>query len=213
MDSRISTTVGADCDGAVHSKDLFPVRRTVLSACRKYRYTLWREWKTQADLLNPPTSRSGRWPDHSYAMFIGLNPNTADETQDDPTIRKCIGFAKLWGFAGLLMTNLFAFRATQPKDMMAQERAVGEENLAWLHRGAKDAGIVIAAWGTNGSFRHQDRVVESHIKHLAGKQIMCLRTTKDGYPEHPIYVPYETTPKPYEGRTGNARTKPHGNQS
>lgn len=188
----------------VQSSDGLSVRRTILSEDRKYRYTLWREWTNQADLLNPPTSRSGRWPDHSYAMFVGLNPSTADETQDDPTIRKCIGFAKRWGFSGLLMTNLFAFRATRPEDMMAQERAVGEMNMVFLHRGAREAGIIVAAWGTNGSFRHQDRVVENYIKFLTREPLVCLRTTKEGCPEHPLYVPYETPPKSYVGRTDNS---------
>ncbi len=200
MDSQISTTVGADCDGAVHSKDLFPVRRTVLSACRKYRYTLWREWKTQADLLNPPTSRSGRRPDHHYAMFMGLNPSTADETQDDATIRKCIGFAKRWGFAGLMMTNLFAFRATDPRQMKGNPKPIGDDNDRWLVACARDAGIIVAAWGVNGEHMGRDEEV---LKLLDGME--CLRTTKAGHPEHPLYVPYEVTPKPYEGRTGNDR--------
>lgn len=177
------------------------VRRTIFSDCRTYRYTLWRDWKTQADLLDPKTSRSGRWPDNSYAMFIGLNPSTADETLDDPTIRRCIGFAKRWNFAGLLMTNLFAYRATFPKDMKAQERAVGMDNITWILRGAKDASIIVAAWGTHGSFRHQDLVVFNYLKYLApDKKLMCLRTTKDGFPEHPLYVPYDTVPVPFVPR-------------
>lgn len=180
------------------------VRRTIFSPCRKYRYTLWREWKTQADLINPPTSRSGRWPDHSYAMFIGLNPSTADETLDDPTIRKCIGFSKRWGFSALLMTNLFAYRATKPKDMQnikAVEASGGMDNLDWLALAAKGAGIIVAAWGTNGCWGEQDRLVCAHLKHMTpDKKLMCLRTTKDGFPEHPLYVPYDTVPVPFVPR-------------
>jgi hypothetical protein len=203
MDSQISTTVGADCDGAVHSKDLFPVRRTILSACRKYRYTLWRDW--DMDLLTGCADDAKDLD--SYAMFVGLNPSTADETKDDPTIRKCVGFAKRWGFAGLMMTNLFAFRATDPRQMKGHPKPIGDDNDRWLVACARGAGIIVAAWGVNGE--HMGRDVEV-LKLLDG--VECLRTTKAGHPEHPLYVPYEVTTKPYEGRTGNAalsgETKP-----
>lgn len=167
-------------------------RRTIFSACRQYRYTLWREWQTQADMLNPPTSRTGRWPDHSYAMFIGLNPSTADETQDDPTIRKCIGFAKRWGFGSLCMTNLFAFRATDPRKMKGCPNPIGDENDRWLVACARDAGIIVAAWGVNGQHVGRDEEV---MNLLDGMQ--CLRTTKDGQPEHPLYVPYDVIPQAF----------------
>lgn len=83
-----------------------------LSDCRTYRYELWRTW----DESKP------------YAMFIGLNPSTADETEDDPTIRRCINFAKTWGYGGLCMTNLFAYRATQPEDMKRASDPIGNKN-------------------------------------------------------------------------------------
>lgn len=163
-------------------------RRTVLSACRKYRYTLWREWSQPRGLpyLLPLHAAS------EFVMFIGLNPSTADEMRDDPTIRKCVGFAKRWGYGALCMTNLFAYLATNPKDMMAQEDgACGDDNLTWLLNCAREASLIVAAWGTRGSFRHQDKVVTVGLRKLTGKQLMCLRRTKDGHPEHPLYVPYE----------------------
>lgn len=83
-----------------------------LSPCRRYRYALWR-----------------RWGDGPHAMFIGLNPSTADETADDPTIRRCIAFARAWGYGALCMANLFAYRATQPADMLAQDDPVGPATL------------------------------------------------------------------------------------
>lgn len=186
----------------VACSDLLSVRlgrHTVLSECRKYRYTLWREWRLPHGLPYPLPLHTAS----EFVMFIGLNPSTADETKDDPTIRKCVGFAKRWGYGALCMTNLFAFRATQPKDMMAQERAVGPDNIAWLRKCAEQASLVVAAWGTKGSFRHQDRVVENYLKHLAHKPLKCLRKTKDGYPEHPLYVPYEKAVESYEARTDN----------
>jgi hypothetical protein len=147
------------------------------SSCRRYRYSLWR-----------------RWGDASlgYAMFIGLNPSTADEVEDDPTIRRCIQFAKDWGYGALCMTNLFAFRATYPAVMKAQEDPVGPENDTSLLHLAKDADVVVAAWGTHGS--HQGRG-----KHVGGMlaNLTCLRLTKAGHPGHPLYLPKSLTPIPY----------------
>ena len=99
-------------------------RQTIFSPCRRYRYTLWRAW----DMFNP-----------GYVMFIGLNPSTADEVQDDPTIRRCIGYAKEWGYGAFCMTNIFAFRATDPRVMKAQADPVGPENDKWLTECAKGA--------------------------------------------------------------------------
>lgn len=80
-------------------------------------------------------------------MFVGLNPSTADESKDDNTIRRCVAYAKEWGFDGLCMTNLFAYRATDPKVMLAQADPVGEGNDQVLLDLSKSAGMVIAAWG------------------------------------------------------------------
>lgn len=147
-----------------------------LSACRTYRYDLWREWIGGA----------------GYAMFVGLNPSTADETLDDPTIRRCIGFAKVWGFAGLCMTNLFAFRATQPKDMLAAADPIGPDNDDALRGAAKGAGIVVAAWGGQGGFMGRDRQVRAMLPDLH-----YLRLTKDGHPGHPLYLPASLRPQPW----------------
>lgn len=92
-------------------------RRAYFSPCRKYRYSLWREWDATAE-----TKHEG------YAMIVGLNPSTADEIHDDPTIRKCINFAQAWGYRALCMTNLFAYRATKPNVMRAAAEPVGPEN-------------------------------------------------------------------------------------
>ena len=116
-------------------------------------------------------------------MFIGLNPSTADETMDDPTIRRCIVFAKSWGYAGLCMTNLFAYRATYPKDMKAIEDPIGGMNDYYLKMLAENAGQIIAAWGVDGAFRGRDQQVRAII---AGMD--CLGFTKDGHPRHPLYL-------------------------
>lgn len=155
--------------------DLFDImtKQTIFSPDRIYRYTLWREW----------IGGDG------YAMFVGLNPSTADETQDDPTIRRCIAFAKSWGYAGLCMTNLFAFRATDPKDMLAQGDPVGDENDDWLVRIASDAGVVVAAWGVHGTHLGRDKDVRAMLPNLH-----CLALTKEGHPGHPLYLRKTLTP-------------------
>ena len=149
------------------------------SVCRRYRYTLWRNW---TDLLG-----GGR----GYAMFIGLNPSTADETENDPTIRRCISFAKSWGYDGLCMTNLFAFRATDPKVMLAESEPCGQDNDLHLLKMAKGAGIVVAAWGLPGT--HMGRADE--VRQLI-QNLYCLKLTKGGQPGHPLYLPGDLKPVP-----------------
>ncbi len=164
---------------------------TIFSDCRNYRYTLWRAWGN-APLFTPREITR----ESSYVMFIGLNPSTADETRDDPTIRKCMGFAQRWGYEGLCMTNLFAFRATQPRDMRAELYPTGPHNLDHVLQCAAKAAIVVAAWGANGSYKGRDRaMMEDLAKH--GVHPVCLRLTSKGAPEHPLYVPYDVTPLPF----------------
>jgi len=146
-----------------------------LSACRKYRYALWRTW----DESKP------------FAMFIGLNPSTADETEDDPTIKRCINFAKSWGYGGLCMANLFAYRATDPNVMFSAQDPVGPENDIWLKSLAKDAGILIAAWGNDGA--HLDRSKQA-LAILP--PLHCLKLNKSGEPAHPLYQPGTAQPVP-----------------
>jgi hypothetical protein len=164
------------------------IRRCEFSPGREYRYTLWREW--DCDYL---TGCADDLPHiKEYVMFIGLNPSTADETKDDPTIRKCIGFSKRWGYGALCMANLFAYRATNPKVMKAQADPIGPENNRWLVSCARGAGIVVAAWGKDG--RHNSRAAVVFGLVAAVKETYCLRQNKDGTPEHPLYVPYEVEP-------------------
>jgi hypothetical protein len=169
-----------------------PKRVTRFSADRRHRYTLWREWDvdsmtgTSDDCLNSA----------NYCMFVGLNPSTADETNDDPTIRRCIQFAKDWGYGALCMTNIFAFRATDPKVMKVAVDPIGEENDAILIHHALFAGVVIAAWGTNGVHLFRNIRVKRAMTEN-GIELKCLRKTKAGHPEHPLYVPADTVPIPF----------------
>lgn len=138
-------------------------------------------------------SLSRRWGPGAYAMFIGLNPSTADETQDDPTIRRCIGFARAWGYDALCMTNLFAYRATDPREMKRQADPVGRDNDAALQELASGAGVVVAAWGAHGAHLGRDAAVRKMLPRLH-----YLRLTKDGHPGHPLYLP--ATLEPMEWR-------------
>jgi len=140
------------------------------SKCRLYRYELWRKWS-----------------DTGYVMFIGLNPSTADEFSDDPTVRRCIDFARSFGGGGLCMTNIFAWRDTDPKAMKRAAEPIGAENDETLMRLAKDAKIVIAAWGVHGE--HQGRAAAVLNMLCKVCRIYCLGVTKDHHPKHPLYLP------------------------
>ncbi|MGV6851542.1 MAG: DUF1643 domain-containing protein [bacterium] len=143
------------------------------SECRTYRYALWRTW----DNSKP------------YLMFVGLNPSTADETIDDPTLIRCINYAKSWGFGGVSMANLFAYRATKPNDMKAAKDPVGIDNNHWLKTLAGEAGLVVAAWGNYGSYLGRS----AQVKKLLG-DIYCLKLNKSGEPAHPLYQKADIKP-------------------
>lgn len=173
------------------------------SPCRKWRYTLWREWDLAQGLPYGHFGDSG-WeplPLHTkseFVQFVGLNPSTADETQDDPTVRRCIGYAKSWGYGAMCMTNLFAWRETDPFKMMQVASPVGPDNDKWIGEVAREAGLVIAAWGTKGRFRGLCDERQKEVLALI-RNVHCLRITKDGFPEHPLYLPKALTPVPYQG--------------
>ena len=139
-----------------------------LSSCRKYRYTLGRTWDEAG----------------STVMFVGLNPSTADAKIDDPTVRRCIGFAKRWGFGKLILTNLFAFRSTNPALLGEVSDPIGPDNDNWIASSLQFVDLTVAAWGVHGCLRERDEDVLEllHEPH-------CLGTTKSGAPRHPLYMP------------------------
>jgi len=146
------------------------------SPCRTYRYALWRTW----DKTEP------------YVLFICLNPSTADETENDPTVTRCIDFAKQWGYGRLCMANLFAFRATQPKDLKQAKDPVGDANDKWLSKLHRDAGLVVAAWGNDGKFLGRADEVTKQLSNLS-----CLKINVSGEPAHPLYLKKGLRPTPY----------------
>jgi len=138
---------------------------------RRYRYALYRTWDEEK----------------SKVLFIGLNPSTADESVDDPTIRRCKRFAFDWGYGGLIMANLFALRATDPKTMMADPAPVGPYNSDWLVRLYREAETTVAAWGNYGGLLNRDKIVMGFLP-----KMKCLGLTKQRHPRHPLYVQADT---------------------
>ena len=146
-----------------------------ISQCGQYRYLLMRVWDSGLPVL----------------IIIMLNPSTADALLDDPTIRRGIAFARREGFGGIIVINLCAFRATQPDDMKKADDPIGpinDDQIRLLFELAASSGVpVLAAWGTNGTFRNRDTEVRL-IALETGVDLVCLGTTKEGHPRHPLYV-------------------------
>jgi hypothetical protein len=116
---------------------------------------------------------------------IGLNPSTADEVHDDPTIRRCVGYARGWGFGGLVVTNLFAWRSTDPAALREVEDPVGPGNDAVLIDEAASACIVLVGWGALGGLGSRGSAVR---RLLGDRGVFCLGITKGGEPRHPLYL-------------------------
>lgn len=166
------------------------------SRCRHYRYSLWRRWAKDRPLV----------------MMIGLNPSTADARQDDPTIRRCIGFARDWGYGGLIVTNLFAFRATYPADLKSASNPIGPRNDAWIRRMAREVETIVAAWGNDGAWLHRS----ASVRQLLAGRLHCLRLNACGEPAHPLYLPAGLRPFAWwpasecDGRRGRSHQQQAG---
>jgi hypothetical protein len=135
----------------------------------RYRYRLWRRW----DRSRPAIA------------FCMLNPSTADARRDDPTIRRCIGFAREWGYGGIEVVNIFALRATDPRRLRSSRDPVGPRNDAFMLRAAARSPVVIA-WGVHGALR--DRGTEALKLFGAGSRLLALGRTRSGAPRHPLYL-------------------------
>lgn len=118
-----------------------------------------------------------------------LNPSTADDEQNDPTVARCIEFGKRWGYGGLIVTNIFAFRATDPKRLYGLANPSGPDNDEHIVASAKESKLVVCAWGAHGKLLNRGEFVFDLIDNPH-----CLGTTKDGYPRHPLYMPVDSVP-------------------
>lgn len=141
-------------------------KNATFSDCRKYRYALSRSWNRKKKTI----------------LFIGLNPSTADEKIDDPTIRRCINYAQNWGYGSLLMVNLFAYRATMPTELKNVKNPIGKDNDLHIIELSKKVDVAVAAWGNEGSHLNRDKEVKKLIPNLK-----CLKINKSGQPAHPLY--------------------------
>lgn len=146
------------------------------SPCRKYRYVLWRIWDKQLPKV----------------MFIGLNPSTANEITDDPTIRRVKSMAKNWGFGGVYMTNLFSFVTAYPDELLKCPDPINGNDL-WLHKVASLCSEIIFAWGNFKEAQERSKkIIEMFPK------AKCLQINKNGSPKHPLYVAGNTVPFIYK---------------
>jgi hypothetical protein len=130
--------------------------------------------------------------------FVMLNPSTADDVFDDATIRRCIGFAKRWGFSQLAVTNLFAWPATNPKDLKAMlakdpDQAIGAENDYWIKETAKISNQIVCAWGDQPFAVTRASLVMAGP--LLGRALWCIRKTAFGHPAHPVRQAYTDAPE------------------
>jgi hypothetical protein len=165
---------------------LFPFTQAAgahFSKCRRYRYALWREW----DGTKPSIA------------FIGLNPSTANENEDDPTIRRVVAFAKAWGFGKVYMLNLFAWVSAHPEDLLTCEDALGNNDEHLLsYAGACEK--IVLAWGAFKQNKARAEVVKQMFP-----EAYALETNKDGSPKHPLYVRGDVMPKLYKAQIDSKR--------
>lgn len=152
----------------------------IISECGQYRYFLERKWG-----IGLP-----------FVTWIMLNPSTADAEKDDPTIRRCINFSKSWGFGGMYVVNLFAFRAAKPERLKRALHPVGPENEHNILYAACNSREIIAAWGGDGSFRNQDKIILALLKEFP---INALGFTAEGHPRHPLYMKSDVIPIRWSG--------------
>ncbi len=162
----------------------------------RYRYYLTRRWD------------NGRYP----IIFALLNPSTATAETDDPTIRRCIGYARKWGYGGLIVVNLFALRSPNPETLYTLDDPVGPENKEYwdkaIHEARQDAlygegpgyeSPILCGWGTHGGHMNQDDAALGWLEQRPARAL-ALGVTKEKFPRHPLYTRKDAKPTKYLGR-------------
>lgn len=149
----------------------------IFSPCMQYRYSLWRTLTESTNI-------------GSFAV-LALNPSTADHEQSDPTVTRCINRARDLGYGKFYMLNIFAFRATDPKDMKAAIEPVGIENDETIRQVVSECSMVVCAWGAHGKYRDRASKVLELLKDV---DLYCLKLTKSGQPQHPLYLSNKLKP-------------------
>lgn len=147
------------------------------SPCRRWRYLLWR-----------------RWTSGPAANFVMLNPSTADEFELDPTCTRARNYAERWGFGALIVTNVFAWRATDPRELKAARDPVGPQNDRAILAAAREGALVVCAWGNHAVHRERAGEVVALLRG-AGAPLHFLRLNGGGEPAHPLYLSGKLRPK------------------
>lgn len=188
---KLSRDVGNNSLFDVHVSSRI-ARSAEVSDCGLYRWWLRRSWTFH----NPDGIHR---PGKGVVCFVMLNPSTADGTQDDPTIRRCIGFAQAWGYDTLTVRNLFPWRATDPKELFNATTVTGGERGDVELLTAMTADLVVAAWGASVPFNRDVEALDLLTSTFPCKQIHCLELTKHGKPRHPLYVRADKRPQLFHG--------------
>jgi len=157
-------------------------RTASLSEDKLYRYELTRRWGECSD----------------YVAWVMLNPSTADALEDDPTIRRCLKFTERLGYGKLVVVNLFAFRATDPKKLLDAEDPIGPQNAVFLRDALLKGSLKIAAWGSVPNKLREAIAPVIAVMKASGYDLKCLGTTKDGSPRHPLYLRSDAELRPWE---------------
>jgi hypothetical protein len=155
-------------------------RDAEFSSCGSYRYSLSRVWDESLPAV----------------LFIMLNPSSADGTKDDPSIRRCISYAKDWGFGSLFVGNLFALKSTKPTGLLESTNPEGPENLKYLLKLSSHCKMIVCAWGNGPTLK---KLSANSPKNL-NRKLHCLKLSLDGIPCHPLYLPKDL--KPIEWKAG-----------
>lgn len=152
----------------------------VFTSCEQYRPLLWRVWG-----------------DGPLIMWLMLNPSTADDLELDPTLTRCRNFSQSWGYGGMIVCNVFDYRATDPRAMKAQDRPNSEHNAPAICRAAKLAAVIVCGWGNHGQHNDQARFVLAWLEHDGvTDKLAALHITKRGEPGHPLYLSRHLRPEP-----------------
>ena len=152
----------------------------LMSDCGRYRYRLWRRWEGGEGIVS----------------FIMLNPSTADGLEDDPTIKKCVGFARRWGFQGLEVANLYAWRATKPEEMRRADDPIGPDNNKALRKNLRRADLAVCAWGAKADICRAAWFCG--LAHSMGVDLHALDTNADMSPRHPLFIAADSKPDPFD---------------
>jgi hypothetical protein len=151
------------------------------SACRRWRYLLWRCWDASKPAAN----------------FLMLNPSTADELKLDPSCTRARNYAERWGFGALIVTNIFAWRSTDPTALRLVKNPVGRGNDRAIVKAAKEAKLVVCAWGNHGLHRERARRVVALLREQA-IALNFLKMNDGGEPAHPLYLSGSLKPTPWK---------------